>query len=102
MPIFEIAVIMFYALIIAAVITIFIVLGKFIGHADHTEEVKTSLTTAYSIGGVIFGLLIFIQIAMKSGVSPINPELLTSCMVYMGFFMAYIAMCISLINIRYS
>jgi len=101
-PIFEIAVIMFYTLIIAAIISIFVVIGKYIGHVDNTADVKTSLTTAYSIGGVIFGLLVFIQFAMKFGVSPINQEVLMMCMVYLGFFMSYMAMSISLINIKYS
>ena len=102
LPIFEIAVVMFYTLIIAAVISIFVLIGKYIGHADNTDEIKTSLTTAYSIGGVIFGLLVCIQFAMKFGISMINDELLMTCMVYLAFFMAYMAMSISLINIKYS
>ena len=94
-PAVKITLALFYIGIIAAIITIFVVIGTQAGNRDNSAKVASALNASYIAGGVIVGVLLLIHLMTYKT----NTELIKTLMIYTTFIMAYMAMCISLINV---
>jgi hypothetical protein len=90
----------FYTAITIGMVAIFIVIGPQVGNRDNTKKVATALTTSYIIGGVVVGVLLLLHVLAI--LNNTNIEFAKTCMIYLTFFMSYMAMSISLIGITYS
>ena len=96
----EILYAIFYTSITIAIVLIFIVIGPYVGSPDNTIKIASALRTSYIIGAVMIAVLLSLHIMAIS--SNTSPEFVKTCMIYFTFIMAYTAMSISLINIKYS
>jgi len=94
----DIALAVFYTGAAAAFIAIFVIIGTQIGNGDNAANVASSIKWSY-IGGAILITLIF---AIHILTYRTTHEFIKTLMIYTTFIMAYMAMCISLINITHT
>lgn len=94
----DIALACFYTAIAAAIVVIFIVIGTQIGNGDNASKVASAIKWSYIAGIIIITLLLAIHVLTYKTTN----EIIKTLMIYMTFIMAYMAMCISLINIKHT
>lgn len=102
MDVFQIAIIIFYLCILTAIISIFVVIGTQVGSGDNISKVKNAINISYGVGAAMIVLLLcihLIPVIIKKDF--VNPDIIKTCMIYLTFFMSYMAFSISLINIKY-
>jgi hypothetical protein len=102
MDVFQTVIIILYICILIAIVSIFVVIGTQVGSGDNISKVKNAINISYGVGGAMIVLLLcihLIPVLLKKDI--VNPEIIKTCMIYLTFFMSYMAFCISLINIKY-
>jgi ABC-type spermidine/putrescine transport system permease subunit II len=88
----------FYTGIISTFVAIFIIIGSVAGNGDNAASVASAIKWSYVVGAIMIALLLGIHILTYRYTN----ELIKTCMIYLTFIMAYMAMCISLINITHT